>query len=174
MVTPSYILTTKPNSSIPISSLKNTHLHKKEHIRVSTRMEIKPQGLPIIIQKISKFHLKFWFNSTSQLILKNTFLKWKAHQPTHSCLLAAGSWPSLLVLTSPGCRRESSLDAALIQLAYAKQSKFHFFTMYHSPLYKWDAEHPLSGSNCTNEWPEFTAMLDDRANCALGISFHLK
>lgn len=36
MVTPSYILTTKPNSSIPISSLKNTHLHKKEHIRVNT------------------------------------------------------------------------------------------------------------------------------------------
>lgn len=31
-----YILTTKPNSSIPISSLKNTHLHKKEHIRVNT------------------------------------------------------------------------------------------------------------------------------------------
>lgn len=46
---------------------------------------------------------------------------------------------------------KSSLDAALIRLAYAKQPKFHFFTIYHSLLYNGDAEHPLSSSNCTNE-----------------------
>lgn len=59
MVTHSYILTTKANSSIPISSLKNTRPHKKGLIRKRLiLMEIKPQELPIIIH-ISQFHLKF-------------------------------------------------------------------------------------------------------------------
>lgn len=60
MVTLSYILTTKPNSLIPILSLKNTCLHTKKRVRKRLiLMEIKPQELSIIIQKISKFPLKF-------------------------------------------------------------------------------------------------------------------
>lgn len=105
--------------------------HTQEHMKGAFQDYTDPHGntaqeLPTIIQKISKFHLKFEFSSTNQFILKDTFLNGRHSRnlsPKHCPgLFPAECWPETHYLPLLPWMGTSSFGTALVQLSYAKHA----------------------------------------------------